>query len=382
MTDTQHRSAPAATISSTGADALGVITGLQTRAITAPLVRPWGHDVTELHLVEVTVSTSSGITGRGFSWTPTIGATAVEALLTADIAAFVVGAPADPAALWPRLWAHLHEAGSGGITTIAMAGVDLALWDALGVAADSSITELLGSRRDTVEVYGSGVNRHYPIDDLIAQAQRWADTGYRMVKIKVGLPDLAEDVDRVAAVRDTIGPDVALAIDANQLWDLPTARRAIAALAPFDLRWIEEPLRADDLAGHRALRDSIDVPIALGENLHTIYRFREAIDGGACDIVQPNVIRVGGITPFLQIAELADTHDTPVFPHLLPELSGQLALSLARSTMVEDVEDAGMDRLGILAGPPPISVEGRLLVSRGLPGLGLTFTASPKGSNE
>lgn len=353
---------------------LGRIRSMRTRVIPAPLVRPWGPDVTRLHLIEVLVDTSSGTVGRGFSWTPSIGAQAVAALLEHDIRSFAVGEPADPQELWPRLWSHLHEAGSGGITTIAMAGLDLALWDAVARASGHSITEQLCARRAAVPVYGSGVNLHYPIDELVAQAERWVAAGHALVKVKVGRPDLAEDMDRIAAVRETIGPDRALAVDANQRWDLPTAERAIGALSRFDLRWIEEPLLADDLAGHVALRSGIEVPVAIGENLHTVHRFREAIDGGACDLVQPNVLRVGGITPFLRIAELADERAVPLYPHLLPEISGQLALTLERPTMVEDVEDSAFERLGILAEPAPVTIADGMLSSTGRPGIGIVFS--------
>ncbi|WP_460581190.1 mandelate racemase/muconate lactonizing enzyme family protein [Humibacter ginsengisoli] len=364
---------------------LGRITGLRTRLIDVPLVRPWGTDVTQWHVIEVLVDTESGVTGHGFSWTPTIGAHSVQAMLDHDIRDFVLGRDADARTLWTPLWQRLHEAGSGGVTTIAMAGLDLALWDAAGRAVQASVTELLGTSRASVGVYGSGVNRHYSLDELVAQAGRWRDAGYRLVKIKVGGHPLAEDVDRVAAVRETIGPDSELAIDANQLWDLDEAERAIGELSRFGLRWIEEPLRADDLLGHAELRSRIDVPVALGENLHTAYRFREAIELGAADILQPNVIRVGGITPFLAIAGLvtgagasaaadagADA-TVELHPHLLPELSGQLALALPRETLVEDVEDAGFERLGLLAEPAPVRIADAALTSAARPGLGITL---------
>jgi len=205
--------------------------------------------------------------------------------------------------VWDRLWAHLREAGAGGVTTIALAGVDLALWDLH--CGERSLADVLGRRRAAVPVYGSGVNRHYTLEELVAQARRWKAAGYPAVKIKVGLPDLREDVERVAAVREVIGPDVALMVDANQRWDLLRARRAIEALAPYGLHWVEEPLPADDVAAHVELRRSVDVPIAVGENVHTGYGFRDLLAAGACDVVQPNVVRVGGITPFLRIAELA-----------------------------------------------------------------------------
>jgi hypothetical protein len=200
--------------------------------------------------------------------------------------------------------------------TIALAAVDLALWDLR--AAGTGLVDTLGRRRDSVPVYGSGVNRHYTLKELVAQAERWASRGLTAAKIKVGLDDLAEDVERVAAVRATLGPDALLMVDANQLWDLPRAIRAAEAFRPYDPYWIEEPLPAADVAAYARLRESVDVPIALGENTYTTYEFRDLLAAGACDIVQPNVVRVGGITPFLRIADLARTYDIPTFPHLLP----------------------------------------------------------------
>lgn len=196
------------------------IVALEIERHTARLPRPWGADVPVNHVIEVRVTDSDGGTGTGFSWTPTIGVESVQALLEHDVRATVLGAAADAATLWPQLWARLHEAGSGGVTTIAMAGVDLALWDLAGRRAGRSLAGLLGRRRDDVEVYGSGVNLHYPLDELLAQVRRWIEAGFGAVKIKVGRPDLGEDVERVAAVRELLGPDRALMIDANQRWDL------------------------------------------------------------------------------------------------------------------------------------------------------------------
>lgn len=357
-----------------------VIARLEARLLRVPLTRPWGADVTSVGVVATEVTRSDGVRGWGFSWTPQIGADAVLALLQHDIADFAVGRPADAAELWPDLWRHLHEAGGGGLTTIAMAGLDLALWDAAARADAASVSTVLGRRREEVRVYGSGVNLHYGLDELVAQAHRWVAAGMDAIKMKVGSPDLSRDLARVAAVREVIGPDRALMVDANQRWTLDRAADAIDALAAFDIAWIEEPLRADDLAGHielaRRLRGSSAVPIAVGENLHTRYRFDDVIRGGAAQVVQPNVIRVGGITPFLAIA--ADAHEAGValHPHLLPELSGQLALTLPQETMVEDVEDAGFGALGALHDASPVAIADGRLVEVPHEGLGLRFADS------
>ncbi len=349
-----------------------MITGLRVTPRTAELPRPWGPDVPVHHVLICEVTLDDGRTGTGFCWTPTIGAKAVRALLEDDIRAALIGmADPHPEVVWDRLWRRLREAGGGGVTTIALAGVDMALWDLH--CGGRGLADVLGRRRSGVPVYGSGVNRHYTLAELVAQAERWKAAGYPAVKMKVGLPDLREDVERVAAVREVIGPDTPLMIDANQLWDLYRARRAVEALAPFGLHWLEEPLPADDVAAHVELRRSVDVPIAVGENVYTAYGFRDLLTAGACDVIQPNVVRVGGITPFLRIAELARTFGVPAYPHLLPEVSGQLALTLPFPCMIEDVEDASFATLGLLAGPYPVDVGTELRVP-GHPGLGLNWT--------
>lgn len=350
-----------------------LIKGVSTTVLTARLRRSWGAEAPENHVVTTRIDTDDGGTGYGFSWTPTIGPYAVQALLEHDIAPFLKGLPAHPEVVWDALWKRLHEAGGGGLTTIAMAGIDLALWDAQARRAGLTVSGLLGQRRDSAEVYGSGVNLHYTLDELVAQVRRWIAAGHTAVKIKVGKPDIREDTERVAAVREVLGPHRKLMIDANQRWDLPTTFKALEALGGFGLEWLEEPIIADDLWAYRRLRKHSPVPIALGENLHTIYRFRDFIEAGAVDIIQPNIVRVGGITPFRRIVELARTNSIRVMPHLLPELSGQLALTLAEDTLVEDVEDASFDQLGLLAGPAPVEIVDSRVHLTGQPGLGFRF---------
>ncbi|WP_127792674.1 mandelate racemase/muconate lactonizing enzyme family protein [Agromyces sp. LHK192] len=355
---------------------------IDVRPLRAELRRPWGPDVRDLTFLAVEVEDSDGAVGDGFSWTPTIGAASVRAMLEHDIRDWAIGRPADATEVWEPLWRHLHEAGGGGVTTIAMAGLDLALWDLAARRAGASVADHLGRRRDRVRAYGSGINRHYPFDELVAQAERWVAAGFDAVKVKVGLPDLADDVARVRAVREVIGPDRGLMIDANQLWTLDQALRAVDALAPFGLRWIEEPLRADDLASHQRLAahlrlaDAFDVPIAVGENLYTRYRFAEYIDAGVARIVQPNIVRVGGITPFLEIAKLAESRGVQLAPHLLLDLSAQLAMAVPQEIAVEAAEDASLAELGVLADDPPVAVDGGWARDTSQVGLGLRLAAS------
>lgn len=349
------------------------ITAIDTRLIRIPLTRPWGPDVTEIHVVAVDVHDSAGATGHGFSWTPSIGARAVHAMLDDHLVPAAIGQPADPSS-WQGLWEHVHEAGGGGITTIALAGIDLALWDLRARRAQVGIPQLLGRTHDRQPAYGSGVNLHYSQQELVAQVERWVAAGFTAVKVKVGRPDHSEDVDRLAAVRAVLGPDRGLMIDANQRWDVERAAAALEAFAPFDPVWIEEPLRADDLAAHRELRARTGIPIALGENLHTIHRFRDFLDAGIVDVVQPNVVRVGGITPFLAIADLAAERGVEVAPHLLPEVSAQLAFTLPGRSWVEDVEDASFESLGVLAERSGVRIADGWASGGPTLGLGLRFS--------
>lgn len=349
------------------------IRSLRARLARVPLTRPWAADVTSVGVIATHVVRTDGAEGWGFSWTPQIGGEAVLALLEHDIAPAALGRDADPRRIWDGLWTHLHEAGSGGITTIALAGLDLALWDAEARASGRSVSDHIGRRRDAVPAYGSGVNLHYSLDELVAQVQRWVAAGFDAVKVKVGKPDVAEDADRLAAVREVLGPDRALMIDANQRWDLARATAAMERLAAAGPAWLEEPLRADDLAGHVELSRRIATPIAVGENLHTVHRFEEFLASGAIRFAQPNVVRVGGITPFLRIVERAEAHGVQVHPHLLPELSGQLALTLPGHPLAEDVEGAGFGDLGALVDQSPVRIADGVLNEVPHAGLGMRF---------
>jgi L-alanine-DL-glutamate epimerase-like enolase superfamily enzyme len=336
-----------------------------------PMPVPWD-GVDSQYLIATTVTASDGTTGQGFSWTVRAGAHAVQAMVDHDSGPAAVGGPVAPAAAWDRMRHKLRESG-GGVTTLSMAAIDIGLWDRQARIAGLSLTDLIGRQRDATAVYGSGVNRHLALDELSEQAHRWVEAGHTAVKIKVGRPSLDEDVERVATVRRIIGPHRLLMIDANQLWDLPAARRAARAMSAFDIYWLEEPLPAEDLRAYAKLRSAIDIPVAAGESLYTEAQFRDALVTEAVDFLQPNVCRVGGITPFLRIARMASQFSVPVMPHLLPEISGQLALCLPFPAMVEDIDQGSFAALGALGAPSGVTITGGTLRAETAPGHGLTF---------
>ncbi|WP_047867445.1 mandelate racemase/muconate lactonizing enzyme family protein [Nocardiopsis sp. RV163] len=348
------------------------VTEVGARAFRLPLHRSWDGGVGRNDVVVVRVASDSGLVGTGFAWTPLIGARAVAALVNDDLRPALVGAEAHPAR-WDELRWHLREAGTSGLTLMALAGVDIALWDLRARAAESSLVDLVGRRRESAPAYGSGVNLDYSLSDLLEQVRGWVEAGHVAAKIKVGSPDPARDAERVGAVRGVLGPDRLLMVDANQRWDVPGAVRALDALEEFGPHFVEEPLPAEDLEAHARLRERTRVPFAVGENLRTVAEFERAVELGVCDVAQPNVVRVGGITPFLRIAESMARRGVPVAPHLLPELSGQLALCLSRVAMVEDIDRASFAALGALARPSGVEFDrGRVRADTGR-GHGLVF---------
>lgn len=355
---------------------VGRIAELETRTISARPRLSWGEPVDRLHFVVASVTTDRGFRGSGFSWVPHVGREAIDALLRFDIYRAVCGWPAHPVDVWRRLRTHLREAGSGGLSTIAMAALDLALWDLTAKSVSMSVSQLLGGGATTCPAYSSGINFHFSDDELQRQVQSWVTAGASAVKVKVGHENLSDDQRRLTMVRTTIGPDRTLMVDANQRWNLAQALQAVDAMKEFDVDWIEEPLDADDLDGYVRLAAASEIPIALGENLYHEYEFERFVTAGACAVIQPNIVRVGGITPFLRLGQLANEHGIRLVPHLLPEVSGPLVSALPQPTMVEIPDGALFDELGILRVPGPVRCLGDALEIDHRAGLGLDFVSS------
>lgn len=349
------------------------IQSVETATYRLPLARPWGdltHRITELELVLCEVETSGGRRGVGFSYSVGVGGTAIQAFIDGYITPRLLGAKVEPRPRWHQLWRELHDGGPG-LATMALAATDIALWDLESKRLELPLVELLGRCRESIPAYGSGVNLNLSAAELEDQVRRWIDAGYGAVKVKVGRSELEEDKERLQLVRHLIGSRRELMVDANQGWDAPQALRAVRALEAFDLRWVEEPLLAEDVGGHARLRRSVPIPIAVGENIYSIYRFGEYLAQGACDVIQADVVRVGGITPWMEIAALAQAFSVPMAPHFLLELSGQLLCSIPNSCLLEDVEGGSFTELGVLE--QGLAVSGGRFVPPSCPGHGIAF---------
>lgn len=288
-----------------------------------------------IHLVTCTVHTAEGQTGFGYTYTLSHGGAAVHALLASEIAPALVGRELDrPEPVWNELWHRMLRYGRGGVLSVAMCAADVALWDLLSRAAGLPLSRYLGAHRSAVPVYGSSIDLGYSQDALLQTVAEWKRRGFSAVKIKVGR-SMAEDLERLTAVRQLLGDEIELMVDANNGWDLPEAGRRISAMSPFRLVWVEEPLLPDDVPGHAQLQRQSGTPIAAGETLFSVADFAQYFRASALRYVQADVGRVGGITPWLGVAQLAAASHLPMAPHFLHDLHVHLLCAVPNAHRLE-----------------------------------------------
>ena len=324
--------------------------------------------MTEVAMLFAEITTTEGHSGIGFSYSKRGGGPAQYAHAK-EIAEAALGEdPNDIAKLYTKLlWAGA-SVGRSGLATQALAAIDVALYDLKAKRAELPLAKFLGSHRDSVRTYNtSGGFLNASIDEVKERASKSLEDGIGGIKIKVGLPDSAEDLRRVSAVREHIG-DAPLMVDANQQWDRATALRMGRTLDELGLVWIEEPLDAYDVEGHARLTRTLDTPIATGEMLSSVAEHRALIDARACDIVQPDAPRVGGITQFMRLLTLADEAGLDIAPHFAMEIHLHLAACYPRETWVEH-----FDWLDPLFNERLETKEGRMIVPD-RPGLGITLS--------
>ncbi|MFG1628288.1 mandelate racemase/muconate lactonizing enzyme family protein [Kribbella sp. NPDC049227] len=323
--------------------------------------------MTEIVFLFAEIATAQDQHGIGFSYSKRAGGPAQYAHAK-EIAASLIGEdPSDIGKVYDKLlWAGA-SVGRSGVATQAIAAIDIALWDLKAKRAGLPLAKLLGAHRDSVRAYNtSGGFLHAPIEEVKERASKSLADGIGGIKLKVGQPDTRIDLERVRAVREHLGDGVPLMVDANQQWDRPTALRFGRVLEQFDLVWIEEPLDAYDAEGHAELAAALDTPIATGEMLSSVGEHVRLIEARAADIIQPDAPRIGGITPFLKLATLADHHGLQLAPHFAMEIHLHLAAAYPREPWVEHFE-----WLNPLFNERLETLDGRMLVPD-RPGLGFT----------
>ncbi|MDB5848536.1 MAG: mandelate racemase [Rhodoferax sp.] len=305
--------------------------------------------------VMVTVRCADGSAGTGYTYTIGTGGSSIVALLRDHLVPRLIGRdPQQYEAIWRDLFFHTHATAVGAITSLALAAIDTALWDRNARAAGLPLWRLAGGAQPKVPVYTTeGGWLHIEPAQLVEQTLAAQAEGFLGAKIKVGKPHVSQDIARLSAVREAVGPGFELMVDANQSFTVAEAIRRARQYAPLDLAWFEEPMPAEHVRAHAQLLASTSVPVAVGESMYHLSQFGEYIQQGACSIVQADVARVGGITPWLKIAHLAEAHNIAMCPHFLMELHVSLCAAVPNARWVEyipQLDDLTTSRLKIEAG--------------------------------
>jgi L-alanine-DL-glutamate epimerase-like enolase superfamily enzyme len=317
----------------------------------------------------VDVHTDEGLVGTGYAYTIGTGGRSILELLRNDLLDRLIGEDARRIeAIWQKLFFATHGTAIGAITSLALAAVDIALWDLRGKAVGQPLWLLTGGARPSVPLYDTeGGWLQLTPEELVEGAKQTVTAGFRGIKVKVGKPDAQEDLERLRAVREAVGPNIDLMVDANQSLTYADAGRRARLFEEVDVYWFEEPLPAEDLTGHRLLAAGTSIPIAVGESLYAPSHFREYLAAGAAGVVQPDVARIGGITPWLKTAHLAEAFNVKVAPHFLMELHVSLATAVPNSLYVEYIP-----QLDSIANTPMEIVDGDA-VPPSTPGTGIEW---------
>jgi L-alanine-DL-glutamate epimerase-like enolase superfamily enzyme len=323
--------------------------------------------VDALELITCQVETVDGIVGLGYTYTLGHGGAAVHAMLEAEVVPALIGNElTSPATAWNGLLWRLTWTGRSGISLMAIAAADIALWDAAARQAGEPLYRFLGAHREQIAAYGSGIDLAYTLDELLTEVRDFQERGFTAVKIKVGR-SYSEDIQRLRAVRTEVGPEVTVMVDANMGWNLAEAARRARAFEECEVAWLEEPLVPEDIDGHVELQRSTSIPLAAGETLFSPFEFKNYIQRGAIRILQPDVARVGGITAWLEVASLAHTFHLPLAPHFVQDIHVQLLCAVPNAMVLEYLPwfDLFIEE--------PLHVEGGVARPPGRPGHGVTF---------